>query len=253
MNREASRAEAAHPGAAWLREERAQLAIRTGNWLQAIRLAIPGAPHAAYATAAANAEPNAEEALRLAKRTWKANPGFTPAALAYATRLRAAGKDVKASQTIREAWTANPHPELAEFALSPITDRAARAREAHRIVAGSMDHPESQLLLARLAMDGSDWTDARHHLERALQAGLNQKRVWMMLAELEQHEHGDTQDSRAAQRDALHKAALADPDPAWRCEACGTEHAHWLAACPHCHTAGKVTWSVRPVALVAAG
>ena len=35
----ARRAEAVHPGGAWLREERAQLAVRTGNWAQALRLA----------------------------------------------------------------------------------------------------------------------------------------------------------------------------------------------------------------------
>src|SRR5699024_6142880 len=34
----ARQAEAAHPGAAWLREERAQLAIRTGNWAEALEL-----------------------------------------------------------------------------------------------------------------------------------------------------------------------------------------------------------------------
>jgi HemY protein len=259
MNREAwseaaaiaERAETVHPGAAWLRDERAQLAVRIGNWRQALHLAGPDSPREAYATAAADAEPDPDEALRLARRVWKDNPGFTPAALAYARRLRDCGKDVKALQTIREAWAANPQPELAAFSLDPMPDKMARIREATRIITHNPDHPESQFLLARLSLEADLTGEARHHLEQARRAGLTQKRLWLMLADIEQREHGETEAGQAAQRDALRHAAMADPDPAWRCDACGTEHAHWLPICPSCHTAGRVRWSARQMALVA--
>ena len=259
MNREAwseaaaiaERAEAVHPGGAWLREERAHLAVRTGNWPQALRLAGPESPREAYATAAADAESDRAEALRLARRVWKDTPGFTPAALAYARRLRESGKDVKALQTIRDAWAANPNPELAAFSLEPITDKMARIREATRIVTHNSGHPESQFLLARLSLDADLTGEARHHLEQARRAGMNQKRLWLMLADIEGREHGETEAGQIAQRDALRHAALADPDPAWRCDACGTEHVHWLPVCPSCHTPGRVRWGVRQMALVA--
>ncbi len=247
----AARAERVHPGGAWLRDERAQLAVRTGNWPQALRLADSRAPRDAFATAAANAESNAEEALRMARRAWKDSPRFVPAALAFARRLRQTGREARAVHAIRDAWTANPHPELAAFVLDPISDPHTRAREASVIVSGNYDHPESRLLMARMALDTGELRDARHHLELARQAGMNQKRLFLLLAEIEQQEHGDTEEGRAALRDALRLAAMADPDPSWRCEACGTEHTQWHAACPACHTPGRVTWGVRPMALLA--
>ena len=52
----ARQAEAVEPGAAWLRRERARLAVRAGEWSDALALADADAPKAALATAAAEAE-----------------------------------------------------------------------------------------------------------------------------------------------------------------------------------------------------
>ncbi len=245
----ARQAEAVHPGGAWLREERAQLAVRTGNWTQALQLAAPDAPRAAYATAAAEAAVDPATALRLAKRAWQDNPGFAPAALAYAKRLRAAGREGRAAQVIREAWREGPQPDLAAFVLDPIEDPMARMREASRIAATLPAHPESHLLLARAALEAGLTGEARRHLEAAKTAGLNQRRVWLLLADLEAAEGGETEAGRTAQREALRHAAAADPDPAWRCDGCGAEHGGWLAVCPVCHTAGKVRWGTPRLAL----
>lgn len=247
----AARAEKAHPGGSWLREEREQLAVRTGNWPLALRLSEAGAPREAFAVAVVNAEPDADEALRLARRTWKTNPGFAPAALAYARRLRKAGRDARAQGTIHEAWSINPHPELAAFLLDAIEDPHEREREAGRLVASNIDHPECRLLLARVALAAGQIRDARYHLNAAQRAGLDQKRLWLLWADLEMQEHGDTEAGQTAQREALRRATLASPDPAWRCDNCGAEHVHWLAACPACHAAGRINWSVRQVAVAA--
>jgi HemY protein len=64
----ARRAEAVRPGAAWLREERTALAVRTGDWAQALALAGPDAPRVAYATAAAEAATDPAQATKLAKQ-----------------------------------------------------------------------------------------------------------------------------------------------------------------------------------------
>jgi HemY protein len=247
----ARRAEDLHPGGSWLREERAQLAVRVGNWPQAMRLAGPEAPHAAFVTAAADAESDPNEALRLARQAWKDNPGFAPAALAYARRLRATGRDVKALQLIREAWTINPQPELAACSVDSIADMDAKLREATRIVGGNPEHPESRLLMARLLLEAGRIGEARRELDAARQAGLNQTRLWLLLADVEVAEHGDTPASRDAQRDLLRRASQAESDPAWRCESCGTEYAAWQPACPVCHTAGRINWVAPKLVLTA--
>ncbi len=249
----AHRAEEVRPGAAWLREERTLLAVRTGNWNQALLLAGPGAPHAAYATAAAEAEADPGEALRLAARASKEDPGFAPAALAYAARLRAAGKESRAQDVLRRAWNASPQPALAMMALARVDDTLARVKEAGRFVAQTNAHPESHFLLARLCLEAGLTGEARRHAEAARLAGLNQRRVWLLLADLEAEERGDSEAGRAAQHDALRQAATAEPDPGWRCDACGTAQPHWSAACPACHTPGRIQWgSARSAASVPA-
>jgi HemY protein len=247
----ARRAEEVHPAGAWLRDERAQLAVRTGNWAEALRLAGPNAPRAALATAAAQSEPDPQTALKLSKQAWKQSPGFAPAALAYAKNLRAAGRDSRAFDVIREAWRAKPQPELAAFWLDPIGDKLTRVREAGRLAAANPDAAETHLMLAGVHLAAGLTGEARHHLEAARAAGMNQKRFWVLLADVEAAERGETEAGRIAQRDALRRAATAEPDPRWHCEVCGTEQPHWLPICPACHTPGRITWSAARLALPA--
>jgi HemY protein len=109
----ARQAEGSHPSTAWLREDRIMLAVRTGDWARAEALAEPGAPRIAYATAAIAAETDPAQALKKARRVWSASPGFAPAALAYARRLREGGREARALDVVRDAWKAGPHPDLA--------------------------------------------------------------------------------------------------------------------------------------------
>jgi HemY protein len=238
----AARAEAAQPGANWLRGERALLAVRTRNWAQALSLAGPEAPRLAYATAAAEAEADPQRAIKLAKRAWKDDPGFAPAALAYAKRLRAGGRESRALAVIRTAWKASPHPDLAQFALEPASTDLARVKAAEQLAATSPDHAESHFLLARVSLQAGLTGEARRHAEAARRGGLNQKRLWLLIAELEAREHGESEAGHAAQRDALRHAATAEPDPVWRCDSCGKTQAGWQAACPDCHTPGRIVW-----------
>src|SRR4029077_19234362 len=79
----ARRAETVQPGAAWLRHERARLAVRGGNWSESLALADADAPKAALAAAAADAEPDPSRALRLGRQAWRDDPSLPSAALAY--------------------------------------------------------------------------------------------------------------------------------------------------------------------------
>ncbi len=246
----ARQAEAAHPGAAWLRQERAQLAIRAGDWAEALALAGSGTTIsaagtslvAALATGAALAEANPDRADRLARQALKADPSFTPAVVARAGLLRARGREKNAQAVLAEGWKRAPHPDIAAMALVPAIDKLARAKAAQQLTAGLPDHPESRLLLARTALDAGVVGEARQHLEVVKNSGFNQRRAWLLHAELEEEERGDTEAGRLAQRDALRKAAAADADPEWRCSVCHTPQAAWRAACPVCLTPGGLVW-----------
>jgi HemY protein len=235
----ARQAEAVEPGAAWLRRERARLAVRAGEWSDALALADADAPKAALATAAAEVAADPGRALQLAKQAWQVDPSLAPATLAYATRLRAAGRESRALAAIRHSWAIAPHPDLAQFALAPVSDRLQRMQAAQRLTEANPQHAESRLLLARTALEAGLTGEARRHAEAASAAGLNQRRLWLLLAEIEDAEGGDT-------RDALRRAATADPDPTWRCDACHTAHASWHPSCPDCFTVGSLRWGTAP-------
>jgi HemY protein len=238
----ANQAEAAHPGTVWLRQQRAELALQTENWADALELIGPDPRRPTYYIAAADAEPDPSRALSYAKQAWKQDPGFPPAVLAYASRLRAAGQEKRAQSCIANAWKLAPHPDLAAFALAAESDKLARAQAARRLVAGNPTNPESRVLLARVALDAGLTGEARHQVELAQTEGLNQRRLCLLLAEIEEQERGDTEAGRLAQRDALRRATTAEPDPHWQCASCHTDHAAWHPKCSTCGSVGTVQW-----------
>jgi len=249
----ARRAEAAHPGAVWLRGERWHLALRAGDWTEALALAPPDGPRAALATAAAGAEPDANAARRLAKRAFEADPALAPAALAYAQTLRDAGKERRALAVIRRAWAAAPHPDLATFVLAPLAAPLDRYRAATRLAEANPSHVESLVLQGRAALAAGLTGEARRHAELA-RGATSQRRVWMLLADIAEAETADTESGRqalrATQAAALRAAATAGPDPAWRCAACGMEHAAWHPICPSCRAPGLIGWATPPTPVV---
>ena len=247
----ARQAEAVRPGAQWLQEERRVLALRTGQWADALRLSGPDT-RAALAVAAAGAEPNGPAALRLAKQAWTADPSLAPAAIAYASRLRAAGKDSAASDVLRRFWAAHPHPDVATEYLTGLSDKQARLKAATGLAQQNVSHPESQLLLAQVTLDAGMTKAALRHIQAVRDGGLNQRRVWVLLAEI-----ADQEGHANEAQDALRHVATADPDPFWRCAACGTGHSGWKPVCEACNTPGKIAWvqpshdaGIRQVALL---
>jgi HemY protein len=233
----ARRAEAAHPGATWLREERAQLAIRSGAWREALTLTGSDSQRAALGVVAAEAESDPATALRLAKQAYRDDPTLTPAVMAYALRLRGIGHERRALGVLRNAWAANPHPDIAEAFLARSLDSVARWKFAQRLAEANLGHPETELMLARAALAAGDIPAARRRAQAA-QARMNQRRVWAVIAEIEEREHGDGE----AMRLALRGAATAQSDPTWRCDACGTPQDSWHAVCPTCQATARMRW-----------
>ena len=238
----ARRAEAAHPGAAWLRTERAQLAMRTGAWTDALSLTTEKTPKAALALAAAQAERDGGKALSLARQAFELDNTLIPAALEYATRLRATGSERRAQTVLRTAWKAAPHQALADLALAATHEALPRARAAQKFIADTPGHAEAHFLLARAELAAGLTGEARRHVDAAHNAGMDQRRLWSLLADIEEAERGDTEVGRAAQRDALKRAAEAHDDPAWHCAACGAVQPAWHPACPSCGATFSLAW-----------
>ncbi len=232
----ANKAEIVRPGAQWLKEERKVLALRTGKWNDALRLSGPE-HRAALAVAAAGAESDRSAALRLAKQAWTADPALAPAAVAYASRLRAAGKDSAANDVLRRSWAKQPHPDIAVEYMADLADKQERFRAASGLAQQNSNHPESHLLLAHAALDAGMLKEARRHVDAARAAGLNQRRIWVLMADI-----ADQEGRGSEAQDALRHLAAADPDPFWRCAACGTAHSAWAPVCDACNTLGEIAW-----------
>ena len=175
--------------------------------------------------------------MRLAKQAYDADPTLAPAVVAYASRLREMGKSRKADDVMSRAWSAQPHPAIAAEYLRHHKGTRDRLQAAARLANANPGHPESRLMQAQAALDAGLTADARKHIEAALDAGFNRRRLWMLAADVAEHEH-----DVAASQDALRHAASAGPDPVWRCGACGTVHGDWRPVCDVCGTPGKVAW-----------
>ncbi len=236
----AADAERAHPGAKWLREERTFMAQQTGEWSEALRLAAPE-NKAALAAAASGSEADPKAAMALAKQAFDAEPGLAPAAIGYAGWLRHFGRAKQAQEVLRQSWSAKPHPDTAAAYVEPVTDKVSRARELSVLVRSNPDNPEAYLVVAQAALDAGMVGDARHQLERAQQAGVNDRRLWTLMADVRVME-GDNEGAQ----EALRHVSEADPNPTWVCEKCGSQYDHWHAVCDTCRSTGSVHW-VRPV------
>jgi HemY protein len=244
----ARRAEVAHPGAPWLRAERARLALRNGSWAEALSLTGPEAPRAVMATGAAEAASDPIEALRLAKDAFGADPALAPAALAYARRLRIAREERKSDKVVLQAWAAAPHPDLATFFLESDPDPLVQMKRAEQLAAAKPGDAESHLMLARAALAAKLVGEARRQADAALAVGLDQRRLWLLKADIEEaaiqaSTAGTSEMEGAALRTALRRIPAAQPDPRWRCAACGTDHAGWQPACPSCGVLGRILWT----------
>ena len=237
----ATQAEAAHPNTPWLQDERRTLAMRTGDWAEALRLSGPE-HRAQLATAAASDHDDAQAGLKLAKKAWTADPTLAPAAVGYASRLREARKEGAAVDVLRRSWARAPHPDIAAEYMRGLPDPQARLRAAQGLAQQNPRHPESQLVLARAYLDAGIVMQARTAIDAVRAAGLNQRRVWSLFQEI-----ADRQGNADEAQDALRQIAQADPDPVWKCGACGTQHAAWKPVCDVCQTPGQVAW-VQPAA-----
>ena len=242
----AREAEQAMPGAAWLRAERADLALRTKDWAEALALAPPETSRASLAMAAAMAEPDPARAAALEAEALQADPGFVPAALAQGRRLRAAGESRRARAMLERAWQKTPHPDIAALYLEDVTDPLERVKATEQLTHTDAAGTEARLLLARSALEAGLTGRARAQLDALLAQGPADQRAYLLMVDLEQLEHGESATARAAEAKWLRAASAAAPAPRWRCGHCGTRRDDWAPECATCGTVGRVVWEGGP-------
>ena len=168
-------------------------------------------------------------------------PDLVPAACLAARLLGRAGELKKATKVLETCWKLDPHPEIAETyaRLRPgdsANDRLTRVRDLAKVRA---HHPECALALARAEIDARDFAAARRSLEPFLAQGPS-RRVCLMMAEIEQAEHGNA----GATRSWLARAVTAPRDKAWVAD--GWVSDHWMPVSPISGKLDAFEWKLPP-------
>ena len=170
------------------------------------------------------------EAVRLA-------PDLVPAAALAGRRLAEAGEQRKARKILEKAWAANPHPDIAEAYANlrlgdSARDRLARMQKLADMAPGQL---EGALAVARAALDAREFTAARAALAPYVSAPT--RRVAILMAEIEETEHGD----EGRVREWMGRAMRASGDPVWTAD--GVVSERWLPVSPNGRLDGFV-WKV---------
>ncbi len=217
----ARRAYRLNPKSEWVVQTLYDLQKRTGQWADAeatlgetakLRLMPPAElPHErAELLYKQSLEFDDERALDWARKAHKADPGFIPAAIRYAVLLTSAGKSRRATAVIERAWERTPDPGLAEayWAARQADDGLKKVQAAQRLAKRNPGHIESRIAVAVAALEARLWGEARTNLESI--AGPDAPpRVCLLMAELEEAEHGDL----ARARTWLMRAAADEHSP----------------------------------------
>jgi HemY protein len=190
-------------------------------------------------------EADRETATNLVQEALKLEPTLVPAAALAGRLLAEAGSLRKAGRILEKAWKANPHPELADAYTHLRFGDSARDRltRAEALAQKAQGHPEGALAVARAALDAREFERARAALAPLLTHPT--RRVTLLMAEIEEVEHGD--DGRA--REWMARAVHAARDPAWTADGLVSER--WLPVSPVSGRLDAFEWKV-PLAELAA-
>jgi len=191
------------------------------------------------AEAMALAETDEPRAAALSLRAHGLDPALAPAAILAARRQAQHGNLRKARKIIEKTWPLSPHPDLGTlYAFArpgdgPL-DRLKHVRQLLRIAHGG---EEGAVTLARAAIDGREWQEARNALEPYAAASPS-PRICVLMAEVEEGQYGDKGKVREWLSRALRSGAQ---DPAW-IDPNGYVSSEWLAASPVTGDIGGFVW-----------
>jgi HemY protein len=190
-------------------------------------------------------ETDRDTATNLVQEALKLEPTLIPAAALAGRLLAEAGSLRKAGRILEKAWKANPHPDLADAYTHLRFGDSARDRltRAEALAQKAPGHPEAALAVARAALDAREFERARAALGPLLTNPT--RRVTLLMAEMEEVEHGD--EGRA--REWMARAVYAARDPAWTADGLISER--WLPVSPVNGRLDAFQWKV-PLAELAA-
>jgi len=252
----ARRAQALKPKSEWLAQTLFDLEARAGTWLAAgealkhvgkLTSASKGQYRHREAVVALGESLDAEKngdpvkALKSAEKAVSLDTSLTAAALRLGELYLGRGDTSKAQGVAEKAWALMPHPDLAAlyFQACKADDGLKKVTAAQKLMLLKPGAPEGHIALAEAALEAQLWGQARTHLGAAMEAGCLTRKVYTLMAELEDQDRGDKDQARHW----LARAATATDDPAWVCGACGHVDASWSPYCPKCRTFDQMTWS----------
>lgn len=243
------------PAATWANDAILESQVSEGNWRKAIdtlerrsQLGLVDRAtlkrHKAVlltADAQARLERDPEGALESAQQAVKLAPDLVPAASLTGRLLSRRGDLRRAAKVVRRAWRIQPHPELAETYLNlrPGDSALDRLNRAETLAKDSSWAPESRLAVARVALEAREFKRARQTLEPLLQDRPT-VRVCLLMADIEQAEHGNTGRSR----EWLARATRAPRDPAWIAD--GMVSDKWAPISPVSGRLDAFVWQAPP-------
>ncbi len=168
-----------------------------------------------------------ERAYSLAKEAHGLALDLVPAAVLTSRLATRRGDIRKAAKVLEATWRLFPHPELAETYAHVRTGDSAvdRLKRVKSLAAQRANSPEGALAVARAALEAREFEDARAQLKKLLQSEPS-RQAFMLMAEVEEAEHGD----RGRVRDWLSRAVKAPLDKAWVAD--GIISAEWQAVSP---------------------
>ncbi|WP_156640154.1 heme biosynthesis protein HemY [Bosea sp. PAMC 26642] len=189
-----------------------------------------------------------EKALAAALEAAKLAPGLTPAA-ALAGRMLAERGDIrKAVKILEAAWKEVSHPDIAAAYLDVRPGDSAQDRLARATTLAKLrpSDPEGVLALASAATHARDFAKARAALKPLLAGGAS-VRACLLMAELEEAEHG----AAGRVREWLARATRAPRDAAWVAD--GLVSDTWMPVSPISGRLDAFVWTVPPATLRSQG
>jgi len=197
---------------------------------------------AAEALQARDGEP--EKALAAALEATKLAPSLTPAAVLAGRMLAERGDIRKASKILEAAWKEVSHPDIAAAYLDVRSGDSAQDRlnRATTLAKLRPADPEGVLALAGAAIHARDFAKARTTLKPLLAGGAS-VRACLLMAELEEAEHG----AAGRVREWLARATRAPRDAAWVAD--GLVSDQWLPVSPISGRLDAFVWTVPPATL----
>ena len=175
-----------------------------------------------------------DDAIVHLKKALKIDAGFVPAAVRLVKIYIERGRRKAAVNVIEKAWRICPHPELVPLWDSLFKGKnddisVARLKWFEKLISNNKESQESEITLAKIAIEEELWGAAKSALKRAEKIRAS-ARLYKLWAELEEKSFKDMEKANSY----LEKASNAEPDKVWICSETGKIYPKWEAvAMPH--------------------